>query len=251
LNTRDGTGLRPSSQVTLRSCVIPDIGFGAAGPQASFVGEEGGHPSSATDATPMRKRRLCGIAHITTSCGPVVAGLRKPAHCESLALLADRFGEELFEPCPKIGDGGRGNDRDLVAARLAQRAQDGPEHDAWIIRGRHAGGTGAHHQLRCAERLSISRPMTAAGTRPKSDSTEYRPPMLGQPNAIFRKRWRLGDRFQRRAGIGDSDEARASLIGGNGPFYRFVVQFNARSAQLASAGRAAAPDRRRRSGCAP
>ena len=38
--------------------------------------------------------------------------------------------------------------------------------------------------------LPMSSPIAAAGTRPKSDSTEYRPPMLGMPNAIWRNRSR-------------------------------------------------------------
>ena len=43
---------------------------------------------------------------------------------EALALLAGRFGEELLEPGAEIGDAGRGDDRDLVAARLC-RARPG------------------------------------------------------------------------------------------------------------------------------
>ncbi len=38
--------------------------------------------------------------------------------------------------------------------------------------------------------LPMSSPIAAAGTRPKSDSTEYRPPMLGMPNAMWRNRSR-------------------------------------------------------------
>ena len=47
-----------------------------------------------------------------------------------------------------------------------------PERDARIVGRRHVGGAGAHHQLRGAQEAPTSRPIAAAGTRPKSDSTE-------------------------------------------------------------------------------
>src|SRR5216683_1191686 len=55
-----------------------------------------------------------------------------------LAVLAGRFGDELFEPGAELADAGRGDDRQLVAARLGRHSHDGAEHDSGIIRGRYA-----------------------------------------------------------------------------------------------------------------
>ena len=57
-----------------------------------------------------------------------------------------------------------------------------------------AGGTSAAQErtIFCvaASRRATSSPIAAAGTRPKSDRTEYRPPMPGIPNAMCRNRSR-------------------------------------------------------------
>ncbi len=73
-----------------------------------------------------------------------------------------------------------------------------------------AGGTLAAQErtIVCvaASSLPMSSPIAAAGTMPKSDSTEYRPPMLGFPNATCRNRSRSAIVCSLRSRIGDGDE---------------------------------------------
>ena len=60
---------------------------------------------------------------------------------EPLALFAGRFGQELFEPRAEIGNAGRGDDGDLVAAGFSQHTQNRAEDHTWIVGGRHVRGT--------------------------------------------------------------------------------------------------------------
>ena len=46
---------------------------------------------------------------------------------QALAFLAGGFGEKLFEPRAEIGNAGRSEDRDFVAAGLLERSQNGAE----------------------------------------------------------------------------------------------------------------------------
>ena len=69
---------------------------------------------------------------------------------------------------------GDGDERDLVAARLAEHAQDQSQHHAGILRNRHAVRTGDGHHVGAIQVMDrgTSMPMTAAGTMPKSESAE-------------------------------------------------------------------------------
>ena len=67
---------------------------------------------------------------------------------ETLAVLAGRFGEQLLGPGAEIGEAGRRQDRDLVAARPRGGAEREAEHDTGILRRRHVGAARMHHHAR-------------------------------------------------------------------------------------------------------
>ena len=79
-----------------------------------------------------------------------------------------------------------------------------------------AGTVGAHAlsiSAAWSSNRSTSSPMTAAGTRPKFDSAEYRPPMLFTPGVDVPES--LGPRvlLEARSRIGDRDEPARGLVG--------------------------------------
>ena len=92
---------------------------------------------------------------------------------EASAQLPGRLRKQLFEPSAEIGDAGRSDNGDLVAAGLCELAHDDAQHDARVFGRGYAGTAGSHHQLRrMPAAVLISRPINAAGTIPKSESTE-------------------------------------------------------------------------------
>ena len=91
---------------------------------------------------------------------------------DPVAVLAGRFGQQLLEPRAEIGDAGRSDDRHLVLPAFANTPKTTPS----TTPGLSAGGTLASQERTIAcvapSSLPTSSPITAAGTRPKSDSTE-------------------------------------------------------------------------------
>ena len=73
---------------------------------------------------------------------------------QTLPLFARGFGDQLLEPCAKVRDAGRGNERDLVTADASKRAQDRAQDDRWILLGGDTCRTGVHHQFRAVEQPS-------------------------------------------------------------------------------------------------
>jgi len=61
--------------------------------------------------------------------------------------------------------------------------------------------------------------MTAAGTKPKFDSAEYRPPMLGTPKKMCRNLSFLRHVLHLRLRIGDGDEPVSRFLLANGFLY--------------------------------
>ena len=70
---------------------------------------------------------------------------------DALALLAGGLGNQLLEPRAQIGDSGRSNERDFVAAKIRGGAQDHAEHHSWIFFDRNGGGAGIHHLFRAVQ----------------------------------------------------------------------------------------------------
>ena len=109
---------------------------------------------------------------------------------DALAFLAGRFGDELLEPGAEARECRRRDERQLVAARLRERTpRIVPSTTPGFSSGGTPGSHGVHHERGCVEEAARRRaPITAAGTRPKFDSAENRPPMLGTPTKMCRKR---------------------------------------------------------------
>jgi len=60
----------------------------------------------------------------------------------------------LLKPCAKIGNSGRGDERNFVAAKFRRAAHDQAEHDSWILFDRSRCLAGFNHLVRAAEELS-------------------------------------------------------------------------------------------------
>ena len=77
-------------------------------------------------------------------------------------------------------------------------------------------GAGSEHAVSMASarssRTSTSSPVSAAGTRPKTDSAENRPPTVGGEDTSRAEAVRCRERLERGAGVGDRDEAASGLL---------------------------------------
>ena len=98
---------------------------------------------------------------------------------------------------PKLSSAGRSEERHLVAPLLRQLAEPRAQLERFFAVERLGG---------LQQALRTSMPMAAAGTSPKNDSAEKRPPMSG---GFRNTRWKPSSsaaRCKRRAGVGDGDE---------------------------------------------
>ena len=135
---------------------------------------------------------------------------------QPFATLAGGFREELLEPRAEIGDAGRDDDRDLVASRLCENADDRAEHDAGIVGCRHACSAGAHHRFRRREK-----PAEIKAHRRGRHHAEVRQHRVSPADARLSERdmteaVAFGDLLQIRPGIGDGDEMGARALGAEG-----------------------------------
>src|SRR5262249_42774758 len=64
---------------------------------------------------------------------------------QALALFARALGQQLLEPRAQVRNPGRGDERDLVVPQVCERAQHGPQENAWVFRRRHSASAGMNH----------------------------------------------------------------------------------------------------------
>src|SRR6185437_8084028 len=125
---------------------------------------------------------------------------------QPFAMLARRFGDELFQPCAEFADPRRGDDRQLVASGLRQHAHDRAERDARIVGRRYAGGTGIHHEPARLEKPGNVEPHRRRGYhaeigKDRITAADAGIAVIDAAKAIF-----LGHALQRRARVGHGDE---------------------------------------------
>ena len=123
---------------------------------------------------------------------------------QALSLLSRGFSKQLFKPRAEIGNSRRSDERHFVAAVFAPAFQaqlraarpdlhpPEPEHR-----------TLSPFPARASRKCFTFTPCTVAGSIPKFESAEYRPPMLGTPAAIARNFFVCRQLFQLRARIGN------------------------------------------------
>ena len=131
---------------------------------------------------------------------------------QALAVLAGGFGDQLFGPGAEIGDLLRRGDRHLVAAFEAGEPHRQPELHAGVFVRRHVGAAGAHHR----ERVRDQAANVDTGGRRRHQAERRQHGVASADRGIAVEdagKALLGrDLLQRRAGIGDGDEAMAGLV---------------------------------------
>src|SRR5579863_8291126 len=134
---------------------------------------------------------------------------------QTLAVLAGGFSEKLFEPRADIGDAGRGEDGDLVAASLCQRSHDGAQNHAGVLVRGDNGGARVNHFFHAVEELQHVHALDGGGNHSeirerRVAAADAREPVKNVAEAIV-----LGDLLHLRAGIGDGDESLPHFVGAN------------------------------------
>ena len=131
---------------------------------------------------------------------------------QALAFLAGGFGDQLFGPGAEIGDLFRRRNRHLVAAFEAGEPHRQPELHARVFMRRHVGAAGAHHRKRMRDQAAN---VDAGGSRRhQSERRQHGVAAADRGIAVEDAGKALLGRnlLQRRAGIGDGDEAMAGLV---------------------------------------
>ena len=131
---------------------------------------------------------------------------------QALAVLAGGFGDQLFGPGAEIGDLRRRGNRHLVAAFEAGEPHRQPELHARVFMWRHVGAAGAHHRKRVRDQAANVD--TGGSRRHQPERRQHGVASADRRIAVEDAGKALLGRnlLQRRAGIGDGDEAMTGLV---------------------------------------
>ena len=102
---------------------------------------------------------------------------------------------------------GRGEDGDLVAAAIVQRAEDGAENHAGILISGNNGSAGVNHFLGAIEKSAEVDTLNRAGHDAEIRKRGVAAADAGQAEEDMPESVLFGDLLHLRAGIGDGDEA--------------------------------------------
>ena len=129
-----------------------------------------------------------------------------------LPTLAGGFGDQLLEPCAEIGDAGRSDERDFVAAQFAARAHDDAEHDSRILFDGSGWLAGFDHFFGAVEELLGVDAHGGGGNHAEIRERGVAPANGRQSVEDVAEAVAFGDLLHLGAGIGDGDEVAAGFV---------------------------------------
>ena len=131
---------------------------------------------------------------------------------DAFAELAGGFGDQLLEPRAQVGNSGRSDERNFVAAKFCGRAHDQAEHHSRILFHGNGRLAGFDHFFRALEELAGVEAHGRGGNH--AEVRERRVASADGRQAIenVAEAVALGDLLHLRAGVGDRDKVAARLV---------------------------------------